>query len=471
MKKKILFINAIDYGKKIEKLHPPLGLGYLASALRENFGQDHIHFKIIDREIEQTIQRFMPDLIGITAVTQNYNRAIAYARIAKKYGLPVIMGGVHISMLPSSLTSHMDVGVIGEGERTIVELFELFERKRHFDPHELKRIEGVAFRRDNEIVETDRRKAIVPLDKIPLPARDLFTIKTRVYMFTSRGCPYRCTFCASSRFWGRARFFSAEYVVSEIEMLAGQYGVKEIQFWDDLFIADRSRLKAIIAMLKKLQLKDTIEFTCNVRTNLVDDELVYLLKEMNVKSVGMGLESGAPASLRYLKGGEISPEKQEQAISILRRNGIEPHTSFIIGSPHETRKDILQTLSFIKGMGLTSFDTYVLTPFPGTPVWNYAKKRNLVSEDMDWDTFNINFNENCRKAIILSETLTREEIYRLFLMFRKQRLRLQIVNTLKHPLTVPKFFLQIVTKLLSERPILGRKGACLKEEFKKVIRN
>lgn len=454
-----MFINAINPSKEIESVLPPLGLGYLISSLRKNFGRDYIAFKIVDQDIEEAINKFKPDIIGITSVTQNYNRAITYAKIAKKYGLPVIIGGVHISALPSTLTKDMDVGVIGEGEQRIVELFNLFDKKGYFDNNELEElnIEGVVFRINDKLIVTKNRKPIEPLDRILMPDRDVFAIEKSTYMFTSRGCPYRCTFCFSSRFWGKVRFFSAEYVINEIKYLIEKYNVENIEFWDDLFVANKKRLEQILELLKKENILGKVSFTCNVRSNLVNDELVQLIKQMGVKSVGMGLESGCPTTLEYLKGKNISIKDQVNAIKTLRKYGIEPHTSFIIGSPKESKEDILQTFKFVKENRLDSFDVYVLTPFPGTPVWDYAKARNLISEDVDWDILNVNFGENHNDAIILSEKLTRKEIYKLFLLFANEKRKIMIKRTLRNPLNLlrnPKSLLKALTRILSGKPLI-----------------
>src|SRR3989338_10165877 len=118
---KFLLINAIDISKTLQTSLPPLSLGYLVSSLRSEYGNELIDFKIVDRNIADEIRKFKPDIVGITAVSQNYNFAIKYAKMAKRYQIPVLVGGTHISVLPTTLTRDMDVAVVGEVEAAIKE--------------------------------------------------------------------------------------------------------------------------------------------------------------------------------------------------------------------------------------------------------------------------------------------------------------------------------------------------------------
>jgi len=430
---RVMLINAINPYAEIEYRYPPLGLGYLVSSLRGFFSRDTFQFKIVNQHIESEVSEFRPDIVGITSVTQNYSMANHYAAFIKKKGIPVLMGGIHISMLPSSLTLHMDVGVIGEGERTTIEIFELFIEKGKFSPEELSKIKGIVYRdAAGQLQINPEREPVIPLDQLPFPARDLFTIEKHSYLFSSRGCPYRCTFCASSRFWGRIRFFSADYVMQEIIELVDRYRVKLISFYDDLVIADVGRLKNLLALLKKEKILPKVKFSLNARANLLTEEVVRLLKDMNVVSVGMGLESGNERILHYLKGKNASVDDNKAAIRRLKKHHIAANASFVIGSPDESKEEILDTFRFIQTSGLNFVDTYVLTPFPGTPIWEVAKGKGAVAEDMKWERLNVNYGNN-PNPVILSNTLGKKEIDRLFAKFQRQRLYIAAKNSFRHP--------------------------------------
>jgi radical SAM superfamily enzyme YgiQ (UPF0313 family) len=424
---RILFINAIDPYSEVQSRWPNLGLGYLASALRPYF---KIDFKIVSRNIPQEIKSFRPDIVGITAVSQNYGYAKQYAAVAKQAGLPVIIGGMHISALPYSMTRDMDIAVIGEGERTIVEVVE-----RLWSPNgikDLSSVKGIAFRINDRIFMTGPRPLIDPLDQISRPARDLMKIRTQSSLFSSRGCPYRCTFCASSRYWKAVRFFSASYVCYELmEMIF--MGVKRVNFYDDLMIADLPRLIELHNNIVNHRELRRLRFWLNARANTVTEETAHLMADMGVVSVGMGLESGNARTLKYLKGGSVSVEDNYNAIRLLHENGIAATASFVIGSPDETEEEIMDTYHFIENSGLDFVDVFPLVPYPGTPVWDEARARGFVSDiDMDWSRLGIYHNKK-KDPIIMSRHLTRADMDRIYAKFQRLRLKIAAKRAWFHP--------------------------------------
>ena len=137
---KILLISAINPHVEVETRYPQLGLGYLVSYIRKKLGRNAHEFKVINNKVEETLDVFKPDLVGISCFSPNYGIAKQYARLCRKRKLPVIVGGIHISLLPSSFSEDMDVGVLFEGEETTVDLVRLYDETGRFDPERLSAV-------------------------------------------------------------------------------------------------------------------------------------------------------------------------------------------------------------------------------------------------------------------------------------------------------------------------------------------
>ena len=447
---KILFVNVVDEFRKrsIERELPSLGTYYLAAYLRKYGGFNNV--EVVEAGQNFDALKYDPDIVGISSVTQNFNIAKQIAEKTKKGINPlVLVGGHHITALPSNLTENMDVAVLGEGEQTTLELVQAYGKNRL----DLSKIKGIAYKSSGDLKVTPKRELIKPLDKIPFPSRDLMRLDSNcVNMFTSRGCPYKCVFCSSTFFWKTVRFFSASYVVDEISEIVATYKPKRINFSDDLFIANKKRLKLISKKCVDQHINKQVEFHCTARANLINHEVASLLKAMNVRTVSMGLESGSNRILQYLKGGSVTVEQNEKAVNLLKRHGLNVSATFIIGSPTETREEIMQTHKFIQRSSLDGGDTYVLLPFPGTKVWDYGKQTGQLSDFMDWSHFEIYFEDNPNR-VMLSDVLSREELLELLLKFKKlwkkRRRGTLFEQAVKHPARILPFVYRSIKRDLT----------------------
>lgn len=427
--KRVLFVNAVNPFSEVENRYRPLWPAYLAAYAEKQLGTESFEFQFRQKNIARALDQFDPHIVAISSVSQNYNFAMEYAALARAKKKSVLMGGIHVSVVPETFSRDMDVGCLGEGEQTFAELLRYYQDQGEFQGEGLNRIPGIVYWKDQQRVQTAVRPDCDSLDALPHPQRSLIGYQRHDYMFTSRGCPYRCVFCASSRYWANVRYASPEYVVEEIEELIA-HGVKTISFYDDLFIANKERLRRITELITCRRIHAKVKFTCSCRANLITPEVVGYLKAMNVVSAGMGLESGCDRILRYLKG-KITVNDNRQAVNLLKDAGLQANASFVIGAPDETDPEIMQTYDFIKTSRLDFIDVYVLTPFPGTPLWEYAAARNLVSNAMDWRRLNVNFEVNRANAVIVSETLSRRRIIILYRRFRRLRIR-RIIRALPY---------------------------------------
>ncbi len=417
---------------------PPLGLASLATYLDKTLPRK-VQTTIISAAFEdplEVVNNSGFDLVGISAMTIQYPAAVQLAREIKagNKNLPVFVGGAHISTLPTSLDSVFDLGILGEAEATLTGLVNHFLQVGTLDCESMQNIPGLVLRdRSGGIVITPSRVPIEPLDEIPIPDRRYFDLRyfrranrntwgefgVETSLFTSRGCPYRCAFCSTAQIWKKVRFHSPQRVGDEVKYLVENYGVTHIQIWDDLFTINRSRLREIARLLKEEGLTSKVKFNCQPRADLVDDELCEILKDLGVQIVLFGFESGNDRILQLLKGGAVTVEQNRQALLTCRKHGLKVQGSVIFGSPTETLAEMEDTLEFLRFAmknGAHRVWTFVLTPFPATKIWEIAKGRGKVSDDMGWDILSLNDPEH---PLLLDETVSVEDFKKVFMAGRR----------------------------------------------------
>lgn len=389
---------------KNQAIYPPLGIGYLA-AYSEKVGHT---VRILDstflnygiHDIRKEIKRFDPDVVGITAMTQNINNAMSIVSIAKEnnHNCMTVLGGSHpTATAKNTLEKNLNVDVIvrGEGEETFIELLEKKEN--------LTKIRGITYRLNGRIFENQDRKLIENLDILPFPAYHLLPMKKykeRYKIFglelfvkigapfstisASRGCPYNCIFCASRALWGEKwRTRSPENVIEELRFLTDKYNIKLISFADDTFTINKKRVERICELIKKEDID--LNWTCLTRVELCSKNIVYKLKNAGCYAVGFGFESGVQKTLDFLCKG-FGVEDSIRAVRKAKEGGLQTAGNFIIGIPGETKEMINQTIAFANKLDLMSATFTLLTPFPGTRIYEIAEEKNLLLTK-DWSEY------------------------------------------------------------------------------------
>ena len=393
---KILLVNppqATQYPQ------PPLGLAMVAAVLEKN----GYLVKILDlpvlgfseNSLSTIIGQEKPDVVGVTAMTPTINSAVSIVEKVKECdsNITVVLGGAHATILPEETLKsvpEIDVIVRGEGEQTILELVKVLDETSG----DIDQVSGITYREGASIKSTPLRPPILELDALPFPAFHLLPMrKYRLHppfgrrspvmpIITSRGCPYRCVFCSKSVFGKKYRSNSPAYVVDEIRLLNEKFGVKEIKFYDDVFTLDRKRVVALCMQLKEQGID--IPWTCETRVNLVDSELLGVMKDAGCYMIEYGVESGNQRVLNSLKK-DITLEQTIRAFKLTHEAGIETVAYFMLGSPQETPETIQETIEFAKKIDPDFVQFSMTTPYPGTELYSLAVNEGHVPEK--WEDY------------------------------------------------------------------------------------
>jgi anaerobic magnesium-protoporphyrin IX monomethyl ester cyclase len=425
----ILLINPPLYGVDSEPRFP-LGLGYIASVLRNDGHSIQIidanAFKLTDDQIVKMASSNKFDAIGLTGLITQFKQVQRLASIIKKtnFKTPIVLGGGLASAAPEVILNKtgVDIVVVGEGERTASELFQVIENGGR-----LENVSGLVFKNDDTILNTGPRKPIGEVSSLPFPAWDLFPMeryfnksvmcmpKRWISIITTRGCPYQCTFCFHGIFGHRYRARTAENVFKEIELLHQKYGVTGFVFEDDTFVLDKKRIYGLCHLITESKLK--IYWMCNARIDLVDEELVKKMKKVGCVIISYGIESGNQTQLDKIKKG-ITVEQAYKVIDMTKKAGILTHGFIMIGTPGETIGTINDSINFCKRAGLQAEFTF-LTPIPGSRIYQDAvdtKTMKVTKDDLveNWGSWLnevlVNFTNLSNEKLIELKRIAEKEI-------------------------------------------------------------
>jgi radical SAM superfamily enzyme YgiQ (UPF0313 family) len=378
---------------------PPLGLAYLAGALSEA----GVEVKILDLVVfpysrfllQNLLEAFKPQMAGITAVTMTVDSAMGVIQDIKGIDpeIMTVMGGPHVSFCAQETLAdypELDVVVIGEGERTVVELCRAVD-----NGGALENVNGIVYRRGTDINSNPVREPIENLDELPPPARGLLplgryrALNMPISMTTSRGCPFKCIFCVGRKMVGaRVRYRSPEKVVDELQYLH-TLNFHQINIADDLFTANKNHCLAVCNQIIKRDLKPS--WTSFARVDTVSAAVLDAMKAAGCTAVSFGIESANPQILKTIKKG-ITLDQVEAAVGMCKQAGITPYASFILGLPGETPDTIKETMDFgerLKDLGL-AYGFHLLAPFPGTEVREQSDRYGIRILSDDWSRYHAN---------------------------------------------------------------------------------
>ncbi|MDD2889661.1 MAG: radical SAM protein [bacterium] len=341
-------------------------------------------------KLAKKIKDFNPDVIGITCMySQNLPEAVSVAWIAKKVfpNVPVILGGVHITGQPiETLKKYncFDVGVVGEGEKTIVELIKHISSKQ--DSESLKNINGICFRQNEEIILTPSRDFISDLDTIPFPAYELADLNNfpNMYMLTSRGCPYQCTFCASQLNSGKKwRAHSVDYLIEHIKLLIHKYNIKHIPFLDDNFALNLERVSNLVDRI----LEEKLDFKWDVlmRAEKVSKEMLERMKKAGCQHITIGAESGDQEFLNKVMKKNLHLEDVVKFSELCEEIDMPLTVLFMVGMPGENEETRKKTIEFQRLLWkkncVRAVTPSIATPFVGTKLYEICKEKGYFEHD------------------------------------------------------------------------------------------
>jgi len=397
--------------RKLDICSPPIGLAYIGAFLRES---DHRVF-IIDAESErlneaQILERVnRADLVGITTTAPTYNSALELTNLIKQSNnsTTVVLGGPQATFLDRECLerSAADAVVRGEGESTMLDIATSIESGGISD------VEGTTVREGSTIVRNPDRELIADLDDIPFPARDLLPMEkyspvNSTGIVSSRGCPFRCIFCASSKLYDKKfRSRSAQNVFQEVEQLVGQ-GYANVTMLDDNFILNKERAFEFADLVEESDIK--FEWSCTGRVDSIDKDLLRRLREVGCNGLFFGVESASNNTLKLIKKG-FTTDQVINAFDVLKTYDYPTTASFMIGLPGDDPGKVADTINLAKQINPDFAMFSVTTPYPGTELYDNIDDYDLEIVIDDWSKFTLT------KPVVRTSALSTADLHRWFL--------------------------------------------------------
>ncbi len=429
----ILLVHPLGYAvsnayydiARLANIMPPIGLISLAAWL----DSQGFETSVVDcfaqpnsrERIRQIIQEHKPAFLGLSCTTSSFRDGVTLAAWAKSLrpSLKTVMGGPHVSALKEEVlrsTPALDFCIAGEGEQTLAELVAGGWEQPAAVP-------GLIWRdADGCPHMTANRKPMLELDHLPFPAYDKLAGYPEAYTLpifnyprapnsscvSSRGCPYKCSYCDRSVFGASFRYNSPDYMGAHVRYLKDRFGIRHINFYDDQFTFNRERVVAFAQNL--LQAPPGITYNCAARAEHLDQELLHLMKASGCWMISLGIETGDPTLLQQHRQ-RPDLDMLAERIRMIKRAGIRVKGLMMIGLPGETETSVRRSMKYVFSLPIDDINLAKFTPFPGAPL--YANIRDKGTFDEDWSKL------DCMHFQFIPNGMTREQLDRLFTEFYK----------------------------------------------------
>jgi len=397
---KILFI----YPNLYAQIGFNYGVSFLSAVLKQRGHEtalinvnDKLGYPLDLERIRRDVSAFRPDLIGFSIVTNQYRYATEIAgSLRERTGVPMIAGGVHVTMAPEDvlLDGSFDYACVGEGDEALAELVDRLEKGEPTD-----NVPNIWARKNGEIVKNPVRP-FPNLDALPIKDYDIFDFQRMidakdgwVGVMASRGCPFRCTYCFNHKMVelyqrdtglkGRQlnyiRHHPVEDVIAELKMLLGKYQrINMFIFDDDLFTYDR---QYVLEFCRRYRDEIDVPFVCNAHPTVFDDELARAIKEAGCALVKFGVESGSERVRREILRRHMSNKQIASALDTAHRAGLDTSAFVMFGFPHETIEDIGMTLDLLAETSPTRMRWAIFFPYVNTEAYRISQDGGLIDFD------------------------------------------------------------------------------------------
>lgn len=454
-----------------KKCHPPLGLAYLAAALRnkceikildalaEGYQKEavidnvRIRYGLSFEDIKRRVANYYPDVVGVSNLfSSQYENAEKICHAVKEVDdkIITILGGAHPSVMAKEIlqNKNIDLVVIGEGETALERLVESVKGEKDFND-----IDGVAFRKRGVVTINKKERYQENLDDLPFPFWDIFPLDTYfkinnphgnrarrvpfLPVITSRGCPFECIFCSIHNLWGRGyRARSAENVLMELNRLVSRFGIKEVMFEDDNLTLNTGRAKRIFQGMIDKGLDINWSTPNGIAVQTLDDELLELMKNSGCYSISIGIESGDEYILKKVIRKPITLSRIKPIVQKARMMGLETSAFFVVGLPGENRIHLKNTFRFAEDLEVDTANFFFATPLPGTNLLQICKEKKLINGEPNYKNLNSGFPNFATETFSISD---------LDFIVNCERIKLRFLYLMRNP---KKFLCKFLQRLL-----------------------